>query len=176
MLVLVRCELPEYNRHSYERMHSSVDQSSMFSQLENPPWWALILFFAALIPVLLLLRGRSKEQIYKFLESGLITRVTGVFLSVLALGVFFLLTYHPLLQMKAKAPSTTYVRGAVFLAVTTFLTGLVMFAAGSRCRSLVDPADGSLSRVRAILLFGMLGLGLAAEFAIYRYALAQGYK
>ncbi len=147
----------------------------MSHYLENPPWWGLVLCFAVGIPLLLLIRGKNKEQVLKLLENDRVTRLAGLLLCALGMGIFFTFHYHPILQMKTRVLNITYARGTLFLAVITCGIGLIMVALGARCNRLVIRQGEKPSHTQSILFLTVLGLGIAAEIAFHRYMVSQGY-
>lgn len=148
----------------------------MNDPLANPPWWALVIAFAALLPLLLLIRRRSPAQIAELFEHDLLTRFGGLCLVALGCGIFLVLHYHPLLQVLRRAPTVPYSRGTVFLAILAAGSGAIMLITGSRFRHILTLPGQVRTPAKTYAAFALIAAGIAGEVTLYWFFVSRGYR
>jgi len=151
-------------------------QDWSLAQSNDPPWWAFLAFFIALLTVGLVGRRMDAASFRRLIDRDPAARGLGLLAVAFGAGLGWLLLAGPLADAMAGRQRLLVQRGVVALATLFAYLGLILLALGRRAVPIVvDRHPGGLTRGQAIAVGVGLVLCLGAELAYHQALIRMGY-
>ena len=149
----------------------------VLAQGYEPPWWAYLLFFLAMLAAALFARKRDATDFERLLRRSLVAHGFGLFAIAFGAGLAYIAAYAPLQDALAHRRHIIIHRGAVAWPALSVFMGALLLLAGKRWRRFVLAKN---AQERTPLQWGMTALAVALplslEFGFEYFLRSHGYR
>lgn len=149
----------------------------LIAELNELPWWANVLFPAALLAFALFARNRDADFWTRFLKNDRVARCVGLITIAFGAGLAFMLVYSPLTEALGRKRTISLHLGAVTLPAILVFVGAIQLLAGKQSHKFVLTRHGQepTALQHKMILIGV-GTALACEVGLYVVLYELGYS